>query len=87
MKQYPGRVTMHGIDEFRLHLGSDPNVAVVEMTIRRYGHRDRKALQPAVGPHRRDQGRKGDSLPRVLEPADLGRGFRMSSRILVTGGR
>jgi ketosteroid isomerase-like protein len=34
MKQYPGRVTMHGIDEFRLHLGSDPNVAVVEMTIR-----------------------------------------------------
>jgi hypothetical protein len=25
---------MHGIDEFRLHLDSDPNVAVVEMTIR-----------------------------------------------------
>jgi uncharacterized protein len=34
MTQYPGRISIEGVDELRVHLGLDPHVAVVEMTIR-----------------------------------------------------
>jgi hypothetical protein len=34
MTQYPGRISIDGIDDFRVHLGFDPHVMVVEMSIR-----------------------------------------------------
>ena len=34
MTKYPGRVTMESVEDFRVHLGLDPQVIVVEMTIR-----------------------------------------------------
>jgi uncharacterized protein len=34
MRQYPGRISIEGVDELVVHLGLDPHVAVVEMTIR-----------------------------------------------------
>jgi len=34
MSRYPGRISLEGVDEFKVHLGLDPRVLVVEMTIR-----------------------------------------------------
>jgi hypothetical protein len=34
MTQYPRRISIEGVDELRVHLGLDPHLAVVELTIR-----------------------------------------------------